>query len=337
VSVPGDFSTIQAAINATPAGVRRLIAVAPGTYSGPIDFMGKDVVVQGDGPANTVIQGTGGQVSSVVRFSGGEPATAGLRGFTVRGGLTGTPIPAAPQFLVGGGLFADESAAFVRDCVFVDNFASYGGGVYTRLYTGSFTDCTFRQNRSGSFGGGIQFLNSTCDMTDCVVQNNTCEARGGGIHVVNGRHRLTRVNINGNTSTTIMAGVSCDNLSDPQARLEFIACSVTNNAAVVGQGGIGILGNSGSTAVTLTGTTVCTNVPRPNISGPWQDLGGNTVCLCLADLNSDEVVNGEDLGILLGAWGPCGTSDCVADLNDDTVVDGADLGILLGRWGTCPS
>ena len=336
VRVPQDFSTIQAAINATPAGLQRLILAAPGTHAGPVNFSGKNVVVQGDGAATTAIQGTGGQVSSVVLFSGGEPATAGLRGFTIRGGLTGSPIPQAPQFLVGGGLFANESAAFVRDCEFRDNFASFGGGVYARNSSTTFTNCAFRVNRSGSFGGGIQFLNSDCNMVDCVVSQNICESRGGGIHVVNGRHRLTRVSVTGNSSTSIMGGVSVDNISDPLARLEFIGCTVTGNVANVAQGGIGILGTGPSSTVSLSSTVVCTNVPRPNISGPWQDLGGNTVCVCLADLNSDDVVNGEDLGILLGSWGPCGASDCIADLNDDTVVDGADLGILLGRWGACP-
>jgi hypothetical protein len=47
------------------------------------------------------------------------------------------------------------------------------------------------------------------------------------------------------------------------------------------------------------------------------------------DLNGDGVVNGDDLGILLGAWGP-GTGP--ADLNLDGSVDGNDLGILLGNW-----
>ncbi len=336
VRVPQDFSTIQAAINATPAGLQRLILVAPGTYAGPVNFSGKNVVVQGDGAATTVIQGSGGQVSSVVLFSGGEPATAGLRGFTIRGGLTGSPIPQAPQFLVGGGLFANESAAFVRDCEFRDNFASYGGGVYARNSSTTFTNCAFRVNRSGSFGGGIQFLNSDCNMVDCVVSQNICESRGGGIHVVNGRHRLTRVSVIGNSSTSIMGGVSVDNISDPLARLEFIGCTVTGNVANVAQGGIGILGTGPSSTVSLSSTVVCTNVPRPNVSGPWQNLGGNTVCVCIADLNSDDFVNGSDLGILLAAWGACTSSDCVADLNDDGFVDGADLGIMLGRWGVCP-
>lgn len=56
---------------------------------------------------------------------------------------------------------------------------------------------------------------------------------------------------------------------------------------------------------------------------------------CVGDLNGDGVVDGADLGVLLGAWGTSGgTPD--ADLVDDGVVDGADLGLLLGAWGPCP-
>ena len=53
---------------------------------------------------------------------------------------------------------------------------------------------------------------------------------------------------------------------------------------------------------------------------------------CLGDVNGDGVVNGADLGILLGQWGTGGT----ADLNADGVVNGADLGLMLGAWGECP-
>ncbi len=54
----------------------------------------------------------------------------------------------------------------------------------------------------------------------------------------------------------------------------------------------------------------------------------------VGDLNDDGVVNGADLAILLGAWGPCPPKgDCIADLNDDGVVNGADLAIQLGNWG----
>jgi len=58
---------------------------------------------------------------------------------------------------------------------------------------------------------------------------------------------------------------------------------------------------------------------------------------CPADLNDDGVVDGNDLGLLLAAWGPCPTSGaCPGDFNGDGAVDGADLGILLAAWGACP-
>jgi uncharacterized membrane protein len=51
------------------------------------------------------------------------------------------------------------------------------------------------------------------------------------------------------------------------------------------------------------------------------------------DITGDGVVNGADLGALLGAWGSCPGALCAADLNADGVIDGADLGLLLGAWG----
>lgn len=55
---------------------------------------------------------------------------------------------------------------------------------------------------------------------------------------------------------------------------------------------------------------------------------------CPADIDVSRIVDGHDLGILLSAWGPCG-SQCTADLNRDGYVDGADLGRLLNDWGSC--
>lgn len=48
------------------------------------------------------------------------------------------------------------------------------------------------------------------------------------------------------------------------------------------------------------------------------------------DLTDDGLVDGADLAVLLGSWGPC--RGCPADLNGDGTVDGADLAILLGSW-----
>jgi len=63
------------------------------------------------------------------------------------------------------------------------------------------------------------------------------------------------------------------------------------------------------------------------------ELIGEEVLDCLGDLNGDEIVDGDDLGTLLGLWG---TSRQLGDLNQDGIVDGNDLGTLLGYWGICP-
>jgi len=52
------------------------------------------------------------------------------------------------------------------------------------------------------------------------------------------------------------------------------------------------------------------------------------------DIDGDLDVDGADLGLLLGEWGPCADCDaCAGDLDGDCDVDGGDLGILLGSWG----
>jgi hypothetical protein len=47
----------------------------------------------------------------------------------------------------------------------------------------------------------------------------------------------------------------------------------------------------------------------------------------VADLNGDGLVDGGDLGTLLGAWGTA-----AADITGDGTTDGADLALLLGAW-----
>ncbi|MEE2680898.1 MAG: hypothetical protein VX641_00840 [Planctomycetota bacterium] len=52
---------------------------------------------------------------------------------------------------------------------------------------------------------------------------------------------------------------------------------------------------------------------------------------CPGDLTLDRVVDGNDLAIMLGAWG---AERSIADIDRSGLVDGADLALLLGGWGT---
>jgi hypothetical protein len=106
----------------------------------------------------------------------------------------------------------------------------------------------------------------------------------------------------------------------------------------------------------VTGRPVLTAVwtPAPSCTLVWERGGTGTADIvgarlndngtlgpiappCPADLNGDGAVNGDDLGGLLGAWGPCPGAACPADLNSDAIVNGDDLGALLSAWGACPS
>ncbi|MBM4112305.1 MAG: hypothetical protein FJ253_02850 [Phycisphaerae bacterium] len=78
-----------------------------------------------------------------------------------------------------------------------------------------------------------------------------------------------------------------------------------------------------------------TGMPNGGATGVPIDIGayefsGTTTSLPNpADLNGDGLVDGSDLGDLLGVWG---TNGPFGDLDFDCFVDGSDLGVLLGAW-----
>jgi len=334
VQVPSAVATIQAAIDTAPTNEMRIVMVAPGTYAGPIDFKGKPVIVRGTSCAQTILSGSSGQQLSVVRFSGGEPAIAALECVTVQDGSTGTPFPTNPAVLVGGGIFSYNSAASVRDCVIRNNVAGFGGGAYVWNTTGKFERCAIRANTGNADGGGIQLYRGSPQVIDSIIESNYSVGRGAGMHIVEGVNRVVRTAVRNNVGNSAGAGVSWVPAASSNAFLTLESCSVTGNTSTLVQGGIGIVDDGNTTKTALQNSTVCNNVPRPNITGRWTDLGGNTICDCAGDLNVDGVVNGADLGLMLSSWGLCG-SNCSADLNGDAVVNGADLGLLLSAWGIC--
>ncbi|MCA9284883.1 MAG: hypothetical protein KDA22_06705 [Phycisphaerales bacterium] len=57
-------------------------------------------------------------------------------------------------------------------------------------------------------------------------------------------------------------------------------------------------------------------------------------CPSCPDFDNSGTVDGADLGLLLGAWGPAVPGECY-DIDMSGTVDGADLGLLLGAWGPC--
>ncbi|MCH7702628.1 MAG: hypothetical protein IID37_13170, partial [Planctomycetes bacterium] len=85
INVPGDFATIQAAIDAAINGDE--VVVAADTYVENVDFLGKDITVRSTDPLDPDVVGTtiidGGGIGTVVVLSTGE-----ISGFTITGGVS---------------------------------------------------------------------------------------------------------------------------------------------------------------------------------------------------------------------------------------------------------
>ena len=63
------------------------------------------------------------------------------------------------------------------------------------------------------------------------------------------------------------------------------------------------------------------------------DPRSNPAGTCRFDIaGEDGEVNGQDLAVLLNAWG---STDAVANVDCMGLVDGADLAMILNAWGTC--
>jgi hypothetical protein len=330
VTVPGNYPTIQAAIDAAFNGW--LIRVGPGIYSGRVDFAGKSITLESTtGAATTIIDGSS-EAGSVVRMvypsSLGASPTPVLRGFTIRGGTVGSTLPGTAITGGGGLVMINATGAVIDSCVFVENAAQGGGGAVVIGGTALFIDCRFEGNSSAGNAGGLWLRQAAVMLEQCEFTANFAALRGGGVYANSGDVTILGSAVAGNEAGVAGGGIAW--LGGPLPMLVH-DCIVTGNVAASG-GGLWIA--SGVSNLHLQGTEVCDNT-IDEIAGQFTDIGGNTLCLCPADVNGDGVVDGADLAQILGAWGECAGPCGPSDLNSDGQVNGADLAQVLGSWGPC--
>jgi predicted outer membrane repeat protein len=331
IQVPQDYATIQEAIDAATEG--NSILVGPGEYPEAIDFGTKNLVLESsDGPETTIIGRYGTEIS-IVTIGGGQTLDTVVRGFTIWRGYRGTPVPGNPSSLVGGGIFVNDSSPLIENCIFTDNKSAFGSGIYYYYGGGEVRNCQFVENFATSNGGGAQTFISDVQFVDCTFDDNFAVGEGGGIKIVLGTTDLSDCTFTNNVSNGDGGAVFwfANKASDP---MDIVGCSITGNSVASDARGAGIYARPGFAPVRLTDSVVCTN-EADEIYGPYEDVSGNVICICPGDLTGDGQVGGPDLGILLALWGECIELPCEADFNGDGFVNGIDLGMLLSYWGNC--
>lgn len=126
LSVPADFPTIQAAVDAAVDG--DVISLAPGTYAESVTISAKAISLIG-GPG--VVLDRAGLPGSVLTIS--DAADVLITGLVLRGG-TGTSLDTEcypfGAFTYGGGALVRASVARFAGCRFEDNIAELGGGLW---------------------------------------------------------------------------------------------------------------------------------------------------------------------------------------------------------------
>ncbi len=332
--VPSHYATIQEAIDACDP--HDSVIAAAGNYAGPINFLGKNITVRGAGAATTTIAGTGGASVSVVRLMTQEPEGTLLEGFTIRGGLTGSPVPGNKSAFAGGGIFLFQSHATVANCIIEQNGAAFGAGVYMLYCGGSLENCVIRNNAGDAYGGGALLFDCTTEVVGCTFTGNSTVTAGGGMHIVqittsNTAPQLSDCTFTGNSTSFEGGGLSWySGLAD----LEIVRCQFTGNIAPEGGGAI-VIGQTGPAIHTLLIETDACGNTLPNILGSYLTDAASVVCDCAGDTDGNGIVNGPDLAVILAAWGTNGTDYPGSDANHDGIVSAFDLAATLSNWGVC--
>jgi PAP2 superfamily protein len=198
------YAAIQAAVNCAQPG--DLIVIGAGTYFENI-VVDKDLIFQGIGPANTIIDG--GITGRV--FTVNNEMTATLMDLTVTGGVADS----------GGGIYTDGGSLIIQGSIVANNTAvSAGGGVYAYSGNVTITDSTISNNQVSVFsnndaladaaGGGLYIHSGTVTINNSIIMGNrasadTCNATpanayGGGIYTQTGSVTINDTTISGNVA-----------------------------------------------------------------------------------------------------------------------------------------
>jgi parallel beta-helix repeat protein len=196
-NVPGDYSTIQAALNAVSSG--DTVQVAAGTYAPSTNgekfpiTMKNGVWLKGAGADVCIIDAEG--TNRVIYFNRITNPSTTIEGFTITNGKTTGS---------GGGILVSESTnpKITNNIISGNSAAVYGGGiqVYGTFYFASsatIINNVVTDNTAVFYGGGIEIRGHSSNpyaygtIVNNVITRNSADYYGGGISVFLGTSVIT--------------------------------------------------------------------------------------------------------------------------------------------------
>ena len=231
------------------------------------DFVANESVLSGDLSQDDGLEFANNSENTYHVVTGsGTNFTAILDGFIISGGNAN-----GSNSLIydGGGLYNDEGAPSIANCIFLSNFADQdGGAIYNMDSSPSLTNCTFLAN-SANLGGAVYNISSSPTLTNCTFQNNSTFGtfgEGGAINNFSSSPTLTNCSFLNNhasddggaianlsSSTTILRDcLFVDNSSDntggairnSSSSPSFTNCTFQDNSANRSGGAVGTLSDS---------------------------------------------------------------------------------------------
>ena len=208
-----NFTTIQEAIDSIQSSSDVIINVIDSTHTEADINVDKDVIIQGEGALETIVQASDSIITSDQRVFYIHPkANVKIQNLTIRYGNPKTE----PES--GGGIRNDGSLTH-KNVIIKQNSASAGGGILNNgqlILIGSTVESN--EARGGaihyiecSTGGGIKVQEGITTLVNSTVRNNIAIKKGGGLHVAClGKLNMENSTISGNTSAGNGGGIYLD-------------------------------------------------------------------------------------------------------------------------------
>jgi predicted outer membrane repeat protein len=189
-----------------------------------------------------------------------------LDGFTI---TAGNADGASPNDRGGGMYNPDGSSPTLANLIFLENSASYGGGMYNDFASPTLTNVTFSGNSAAVDGGGMYNSSSFSRpvLIDVTFNGNSATGSGGGIKNTSGSNpTLGNITFSANSA---QYGGGMSNSSSSSPTLSNVTFS--GNTASFGGG----MSNANGSNPTLTNVTFSANTATSHGGGMWNYESSN--------------------------------------------------------------